>query len=297
MEKIAADLFTLNNKEYMVIVDYYSQFVEVCNMTTTTSKAVIKHMKAVFSRQGTPCELVTDNGPQFASQEFKSFASEWDFGHTTTSPYHPKSNGLAETAVKIVKNLIRNYEPSGRDVYRALQVYRSSPLECGKSPAELLYNRRMRSNLPMVDKLLDPQHIDPRSVKERKERQKVKQKEHYDKHAQDLPEFNVGDHVRLQDMHNNRWAQRGTITSKLPNRSYLVETDRGEIRRRNRRHLRPAPPTQRAEHIQHPTQMDSDLDDYAEFPAQPAEAAEQSASLFRTTRHGRISKPPERMDL
>ena len=71
-EKIAADLFTLNNKENMVIVDYYSQFVEVRTMTTTTSKTVITHMKEVFSRQGTPCELVTDNGPQFSSRDSRT---------------------------------------------------------------------------------------------------------------------------------------------------------------------------------------------------------------------------------
>ncbi|XP_030845705.1 uncharacterized protein K02A2.6-like [Strongylocentrotus purpuratus] len=143
-EKVAVDLSTLNNREYMVIVDYYSQFIEVCTMTSTSSKAVINHMKAVFARHGTPCELMSDNGPQFASQEFQSFAKEWDFRHTTSSPYYPQSNGLAENAVKIVKKLILKSQHSGQDIHRALQVYRSSPLACGKSLAELLYNRRLR---------------------------------------------------------------------------------------------------------------------------------------------------------
>ena len=300
-EKIAADLFTLNNKDYMVIVDYYSQFVEVRTMTTTSSRTVITHMKEVFSRQGTPCELVTDNGPQFASKEFKDFAQEWDFKHTTTSPYYPQSNGLAENAVKIVKNLIRKCHHSGQDVYRALQVYRSSPLECGKSPAELLYNRRLRSNLPMMDNLLDPQHIDRQFVRERKEGQKVKQKERYDKHARDLQELDIGDHVRLQDMHNNKWSQSGVIRKKLPNRSYLVEISNGEIRRRNRRHLRLAP-QRRDEQIQWPTQMDSDSDDNADdsaggTPVQLAEPPADPGPPSLRTRSGRISKPPVRLDL
>ncbi|XP_041483070.1 uncharacterized protein K02A2.6-like [Lytechinus variegatus] len=149
-EKIAVDLFTLNKREYMVVVDYYSQFIEVCTLTSTTSKAVINHMKAIFARHGTPCELMSDNGPQFASQEFKSFAKEWDFHHTTSSPHYPQSNGLAENAVKIVKNLILKSQHSGQDIHRALQVYRSSPIACGKSPAELLYNRQIRSNLPCL---------------------------------------------------------------------------------------------------------------------------------------------------
>eukprot|EP00057_Strongylocentrotus_purpuratus_P012550 XP_011667024.1 PREDICTED: uncharacterized protein K02A2.6-like [Strongylocentrotus purpuratus] len=298
-EKIAADLFTLNNKDYMVIVDYYSQFIEVCPLSTTTSKTVITKMKEVFSRQGTPSELVTDNGPQLASKEFKNFAQDWDFCHTTTSPYHPQSNGLAENAVKIVKNLIRKCQDSRQDVYRALQVYRSSPLECGKSPAELLYNRRLRSNLPMVDKLLDPQHINPQQVRERKEGQKVKQKERYDKHARDLPELNIGQTVRLQNMHNNRWSQSGIVKVKLPNRSYLVETEYGEIRRRNRRHLRPAP-TRRDDRFQQTTQTDSDPDDNEDVSEPTPERSgvpAQQASSYMTTRSGRISKPPNRMDL
>lgn len=51
--------------------------------------------------------MVTDNGPQFASREFAEFAKQWEFLHVTSSPYHPKSNGKAESAVKVVKNLFK----------------------------------------------------------------------------------------------------------------------------------------------------------------------------------------------
>ena len=296
-EKVAADLFTLNNREYMVIVDYYSQFIEVCTLTSTTSNAVINHMKAIFARHGTPCELMSDNGPQFASQEFKSFAKEWDFLHTTSSPHYPQSNGLAENAVKIVKNLIRKTQHSGQDIHRALQVYRSSPLACGKSPAELLYNRRIRSNLPMVDSLLDNQQIDTRFVRGRKEEQKVKMKERFDKHARDLTKLKPGDRVIVQDMKTNTWFKRGTIRSiQSQNRSYLVEMDSGEIRRRNRRYIRPVPPHQ-AEATP-PTQDDFEpqRDDGAEVPHQQV-PPESATSTGRTTRSGRVTKPPDRLNL
>ena len=249
-------------------------------MTTTSSKTVITHMKEVFSRQGTPCKLVPRLRQRIGLQTHNVEV------HTT-----PQSNGLAESTVKIVKNLIRKCQHSGQDVYRALQVYRSSPLECGKSPAELLYNRRLRSNLPMLDALLDHQPLDPQFVR-RKEGQTEKRKEYYDKFARDLPELKTDDHVRLQDMRTNQWSQSGVIRKKLPNRSYLVEIANGEIRRRNRRHLRPAP--RRDDRIQQSSQMDSDLDDNADdgerTPRQPANPA-QPASSFRTTSSGRISKP------
>ena len=238
-EKIGSDLFQLNGKDYLVVVDYYSQFIELRTMTRTTSQAVISQLKEMFSRQGTPQELITDNGPQYASAEFKQFAREWDFIHTTTSPYYPQSNGRAEGAVKICKNLLKKCHSSGQDIHRALQIYRSTPLDCGKSPAELLYNRRIRLNLPMLDNLLDPQNIDSRSFKERKERQKAKQKQRYDQHARDLPELQIGQHVRILDMNTNKWSEQGVVKVKLPNRSYVIKTDHGVTRRRNRRHIRP----------------------------------------------------------
>ncbi|XP_033114805.1 uncharacterized protein K02A2.6-like [Anneissia japonica] len=168
-EKLGADLCTVNGREYLVIVDYFSQFIEVCMLHSTASAAVISKIKSVFARQGTPIELMTDNGPQFNSAEFRHFAADWDFVHTTSSPHYPQSNGLAEGAVKIVKNLIKKAVHSNQDIMKALQIYRrSTPLECGKSPAELLYNRRMKTILPMADNLLNFQQLDTKAFIARK---------------------------------------------------------------------------------------------------------------------------------
>ena len=104
---LAADLFTLQSKDYIVLVDYCSDFVEVSPLRETTSAAIIKFMRVQFSRHGIPDVLVTDNGPQFASKEFAEFSKQWDFLRVTSSPYHPKSNGKAESAVKVVKGLFK----------------------------------------------------------------------------------------------------------------------------------------------------------------------------------------------
>lgn len=72
---------------------------------TVTSRNVIKEMKAVFAKYGIPDVLVTDNGPQFASAEFAVFAKTLMFQHTTSSPYHPQSNGKVQIAVETMKRL------------------------------------------------------------------------------------------------------------------------------------------------------------------------------------------------
>ena len=56
-------------------------------------------LKAIFSRHGIPATFVSDNGPQFISEEMRAFAKEYGFQHVTSSPYYPyypKSNGQAE---------------------------------------------------------------------------------------------------------------------------------------------------------------------------------------------------------
>ena len=92
--KVGLDLFTLKSKKYMLIVDYYSKYIEICLLPDTSSPTIIKYMKSIFARHGIPKTVISDN--PFDTAEFKKFQREWDFKLTTSSPYHPKSNGMAE---------------------------------------------------------------------------------------------------------------------------------------------------------------------------------------------------------
>ena len=105
-EKVATDLFELQGKHYLLLVDYFSRYPEVIRLTSTTSASVISVMKSVFSRLGIPNIIVSDNGPQYDSAEMKAFAASYGFRHITSSPHYPQSNGLAERMVKTMKGLL-----------------------------------------------------------------------------------------------------------------------------------------------------------------------------------------------
>ena len=65
-------------------------------MYSTTSEAVIKKLKAHIARYGVPDEMVSDNGPQFAAEEFRVFAQRYSpLAHTTLNPMgrlsHPEN--------------------------------------------------------------------------------------------------------------------------------------------------------------------------------------------------------------
>ena len=153
-EKIATDLFEYKNKSYLLVVDYYSKFFEICILNNTTSETVITHMKSIFSRHGIPDIVISDNAKQYQSQKFKEFEKSWEFRHETSSPRYPQSNGLAERTVQTVKQLLKKAEREGKDPYLSILNYRNTPLDSNMpSPAQLLMGRRCKTKLPVSKKL------------------------------------------------------------------------------------------------------------------------------------------------
>lgn len=91
------------------MVDYFSRYPLLIKLgNNTTSTAVITALKSIFALLGIPETVVSDNGPQYTSQEFHDFSRSYSFSHITSSPYYPQSNGLVERGVRTVKQLIIN---------------------------------------------------------------------------------------------------------------------------------------------------------------------------------------------
>lgn len=122
---VATDLFFWEKKTY--IVDFFSRYIEVAHLKVASAETALKD---VFSRNGPPQTVVSDNGPQFSGSPFQNFAIEYGFTHVTSSPRYPQGNGEAERAVATVKGLWKG----GGDKAKALMAYRATPLESGYSP-------------------------------------------------------------------------------------------------------------------------------------------------------------------
>lgn len=197
--KVGTDLFQVEERHYMVTVDYYSSFMEVDRLEDQTSKEVIKHLKLHFPRYGVPDVLVSDNGPQYTSVQFKQFEKDWGVEHVYSSPHYPQSNGKAESAVKIIKRIMRKSKESGNDPWLALLEYRNTPSEgMSTSPAQRMMGRRTKGLLPVTMKALQPEIVDE---SEAITRAKAKQKASYDTRAKDLPDLMPDDEVRIDPLH------------------------------------------------------------------------------------------------
>ena len=157
-----------------------------------------------------------------------------------SSTYNPRSNRLAESAVKNIKHLIHKCTDCKEDLDLAISEFRNCLRVDGYSPAQRLFGRRQRGLLPALPAALAP--VDREAADRAKDDALVNMKTRHDARASKTPltELAVGDNVRCQHPVTKKWDVRGEVVSVRDNhRSYVIMTDDGREALRNRRYLRP----------------------------------------------------------
>ncbi len=86
---VSIDLYAYGGREFLIIVDHYSDYWEIDQLPDLTADTVITRCKVQFARYGQPDQVITDNGPQFACELFRKFAGQWGFVHVTSSTPAP----------------------------------------------------------------------------------------------------------------------------------------------------------------------------------------------------------------
>lgn len=234
--KIGIDLFEIDKRIYMVTIDYYSNFIEIEYMSSTTTSSVVTVLKKQFARFGIPTTIISDGGPQLSSQEFDKFVKDWGIRHSFSSPAHQQANGKAEAAVKIMKNLMRKSLQEGNDPYMALLEQRNTPRQdTDLSPAQMMFGHHTRSILPMIANENAKQDV---SIEKRSQRRATVKKWH-DKRARDMSVLQPGQSVYFQHKEKKGWIPGTVIGNYNDNdRTYIVQAN-GVRYRRNRIHMRP----------------------------------------------------------
>ena len=102
-QKVGTDLFVWKQKSYLLVIDYYSRYIEVTKLHLSTSGSVTEQLKVIFARHGITQIIVSDNGPQNTSSQFREFSTKYKYKHVTRSPRYLQGNGEAEKAVQVVK--------------------------------------------------------------------------------------------------------------------------------------------------------------------------------------------------
>ena len=134
-----------------VVIDYHSGFPEVLLSGEITSTRIIRWLTEIFARYGNPSIIVSDNGRQFVSEEFKSFLRHRDILHWTAAVYNPQQNGKVEAFNRFLKHGVQTFNTAKKafedGIQELLFSYRATcPTSDRPSPAELLFGRRIRTN-------------------------------------------------------------------------------------------------------------------------------------------------------
>ena len=101
---------------FLVAVDAYPKWPEVRIVSTTTVLRILDVLREWFVVHGFPEQLVTDNGPQLAAEEFETFTRCNGIKHVKSAPYHPASNSLAEHFIQSLKQSLKVSRDDGRSL-------------------------------------------------------------------------------------------------------------------------------------------------------------------------------------
>ena len=323
---LGSDLFYFQRIDFLVVVDYFSKYLIIRKIPNSTSSTVIKELGMIFSEFGKPQIFRSDNGPCYASLEFEFFMQNWLIEHRTSSPHYPRSNGLAESMVKVSKNLIEKAVRQDLPWNRLLLDYRCTPISSEiPSPAEMLFGRKLRSSISILaSQVMNDRISKQRELIAKKEGKFYTNVKDFQDRIKALP-FEAGQNVWLQNSDSRKYEE-AVIREKCrePN-SYMVEIPAtGQCFRRNSNFIKPRQNEQKP--ISTELQSTTVLPEIPQEPPafqQPAAPSSQATSTVdaiptvppskqndnstprtsRTPRHPRVSRrstkgiPPPRLGL
>ena len=208
----ASDIFAFEGHHYLVLVDYYSKYIEVTKLYYLDSQDTIEALKEHFSRHGIPAKLVTDCGVQYTSKEFETFARGYNFEHVLASPKYLRANGEAEAAVKTVKSLWRK----NNDKNKAHLEYKATPIQgINLSLSQLSMGRRLRTTLPITCGLLELEAHNIKEIRARIKYGKEKLKNYHDRRGtKELPPLKPGDFVRVKPETGSKEWKAATVVQQ-----------------------------------------------------------------------------------
>ena len=300
-EKIGADLFHFQGQVYLMIVDYYSRFPVIRNLTDMKAETVSNHFTGILSEYGIPSTIQTDFGSQFTTERFKKSCKDCGIELIFSSPYHHQTNGLAEKLVGVCKKLWTKALESEECPYTALWIYRSTPIDDSlPSPYEMLTGRKPNSLLPCSTSSLKPSHLRHEDHHQRNDFRQEKQAHFYNQKAskdQDvLPDLQP---VYVRNTLKEVWEPGKILNRPQPEReprTYAVKVNE-KIYTRTRQHLRMRESNNQEQKTGESVMDKTNLDNN---PATPNSCELENTTKQNpvptavTTRSGRVTKIPGR---
>ncbi|KAK3914484.1 LOW QUALITY PROTEIN: hypothetical protein KUF71_023885 [Frankliniella fusca] len=213
-----------NSKELLLPLEVPTLRYEKVEFTLSIKKnsaAVIDGFQNVFTRYGYPKQILADNNP-FPSHECKKYA-EYGIELVACSPEHHKSDGLAEGAVKIVKQLMRKSEEDKRDYSEAVMEQNNTTISnLPMSSSQILHSRMLRTPLVMHSKWLEP-HVQVDVVPLLKIKQTAMKKAHDKRVKRYTVNYKPDDEVIARTLKYSYWRKAKVVKFAKEPRSHWLQ--------------------------------------------------------------------------
>ncbi|GJW96883.1 reverse transcriptase domain-containing protein [Tanacetum coccineum] len=207
------------NKYILVAVDYLSKWVEAKALPTNDARVVVKFLKSLFARFGTPRAIISDRGTHFYNDKFAKVMSKYGVTHRLATAYHPQMSGQVEVSNRGLKHILERTVGENRaswsdrldDALWAFRTAYKTPIGC--TPYKLVYVKSC--HLPIK--------VEHRASYENSLIYKERTKKLHDSKIKNRI-FNVGDQVLLFNSRlkifsgklKTRWSGPFTITEVFP---------------------------------------------------------------------------------
>ena len=233
--KFGIDYFAFDGNSYVLICDYFSKFPFLYR-AKTSFWSLRDHLIDLFSIEGYPDEIVSDNGPPFQSKDFAKFLSGLGIKHTTSSPGYPRSNGFIEQHIQTVKNMLSK-SSNTLSFQEVLADLRTTRIEMGlPSPADILHGRNLTTRVQA--------EIDIKAIRSVLQERQLKMMLDHDssRRAKKARPLVVGERCHVLGP-GNKWIDAFITGITDSGRSYETQVEAtGKQLTRNHSHIRPRNP-------------------------------------------------------
>ena len=141
------DCASYEGHNYLVCRDHTSSFVMAQEISSQSAASIIKVLEQWISKVGIPLVIRSDNGTCFTARDYVKWVGKLFIKLVYSSPYNPESNGGAESAVKVVKDILKK---EGRKSLQTGLLSLNTTVKQGMSgsPMDLFIGRPAKSMIP-----------------------------------------------------------------------------------------------------------------------------------------------------